>query len=799
MRFKAVTLGICLSCGTNGFSAKGGSRTVVNSNLLVGNMPMPFGGIKDMRISAATSSENSQFDGSHELSASEALETSASSDQETQQSAWFASAPTLEPQESPITNTPQMEDPECLSAKPESIDTDADSKIKNDLADSMDIMDPPEQVTENNVKTGIGNAYVPVEEPVISGETNAGARDDIEEEIFFSENEKVKDIPVEGSDSETLEASANQDSHMSIKEILEVASEMEVLTNQIKYPQIVKSILPAPEPEPEPEPEPTKQPSVRTENDEKIEVFVKALGSAARDGTREIIKGLWTSLRRSAASALTNSMPENERVRLLERIQVPKQISTLEEVEVDEEETEKEDERGSVAEEIAAAQIEQVRLSGEKWETEKEELVKQMQDAANQRVESELEIQKKRMNKEMAAMKNVLESSQQQLVKDTQTLEERRGTKDEIAQLVEMGKQEVEELNGVLDKREQQKKDIANLETELRDRLKEIERKKELIAKGGQELDETIKENGVPHLSPKEYRSLSQEEKLALKELRQKGKKEVPVEEQTGEESKEEVNVHPILGSLVSDLGYKRIYLATSGKLGTIPIWKKQRIYRHGRAKSMAREKVKYMQLGFPGAVCLHEDKEGNLSVLDGQHRIGMMQLLREMKKEKGLPTGNDEYFKQVLVEVYPTPREGVYKDDAQHAEAVFLEINKAEPVKLVDMPGIASAQDRKIITDAVARMQEQFPKIFSPSQQCRVPNVNIDNLRNNIFGANVLRRHKLKSAKQLFDWLSVQNAALGASYECDAGRRQTISESAWKKASKNHFYLGLESSWLYN
>ena len=60
-------------------------------------------------------------------------------------------------------------------------------------------------------------------------------------------------------------------------------------------------------------------------------------------------------------------------------------------------------------------------------------------------------------------------------------------------------------------------------------------------------------------------------------------------------------SVHPVLGPLLCDLGYKRIYLLSSGTLGTLPIWKKQRIYRHGRARSMALDKVKFMDNGFPG------------------------------------------------------------------------------------------------------------------------------------------------------------------------------------------------------
>lgn len=42
---------------------------------------------------------------------------------------------------------------------------------------------------------------------------------------------------------------------------------------------------------------------------------------------------------------------------------------------------------------------------------------------------------------------------------------------------------------------------------------------------------------------------------------------------------------HPILGKCIINLGYKRIYLASAEKLSSIPVWQKQRIYRHNRAK----------------------------------------------------------------------------------------------------------------------------------------------------------------------------------------------------------------------
>ena len=236
------------------------------------------------------------------------------------------------------------------------------------------------------------------------------------------------------------------------------------------------------------------------------------------------------------------------------------------------------------------------------------------------------------------------------------------------------------------------------------------------------------------------------------------------------------------------------------------------RLYRNNRAKSMANEKIKSMELGFPGAICLHEDNNGKLSIVDGQHRTGMMLSLREMIKKKvekgeditGLNIA-DGMFERVLVEVYSEPTGNDRTESTEqektkdkYAQEVFLEINKAEPVLNVDMPGEASDADREVITDAVGVLQGQYSVMFSPSQRCKVPNANVDNLRSSIFGAKILKRHNLTTSKQLVDWLLEQNAALGDKYENDKENQSLVSGKQWSKASKSNFYLGLESSWLY-
>lgn len=256
----------------------------------------------------------------------------------------------------------------------------------------------------------------------------------------------------------------------------------------------------------------------------------------------------------------------------------------------------------------------------------------------------------------------------------------------------------------------------------------------------------------------------------------------------------DDLHHHPILGPTLVDLGYKRIHLASAQTLSAIPIWERQRIYRHDRAKAMAQDKLKSMELGLPGVISLHESVEGKLSILDGQHRVGMLALLQEKKKDDANIHLN---LNQILVEVFPQSSSSSscsVKDS--HAQDIFTEINKAEPVKLVDMPGVAKVSDRRIINEASSMLQEAYPEMFKPSQRCRSPHLNVDNLRDAIFAAGILSRHNLKSHRALLSWIMQQNEELSSIYQDECP--PNINTTALKKAKKYGFYLGLDSAWLY-
>ena len=56
-----------------------------------------------------------------------------------------------------------------------------------------------------------------------------------------------------------------------------------------------------------------------------------------------------------------------------------------------------------------------------------------------------------------------------------------------------------------------------------------------------------------------------------------------------------------------------------------------------------------------------------------------------------------------------------------QGKKDLFTEINRAEPVLLVDLPdGGASADDNVILTEAAEALSERYPTMFKPSVRVR-------------------------------------------------------------------------------
>lgn len=89
---------------------------------------------------------------------------------------------------------------------------------------------------------------------------------------------------------------------------------------------------------------------------------------------------------------------------------------------------------------------------------------------------------------------------------------------------------------------------------------------------------------------------------------------------------------HPLLGELVADLGYKRVYVTSVAALARTPVWKKQRILRPERAALIADDKVrKGLQTSLPGVITIYEDiVNKEIGIIDGQHRVGALMILAQ-------------------------------------------------------------------------------------------------------------------------------------------------------------------------
>jgi len=294
--------------------------------------------------------------------------------------------------------------------------------------------------------------------------------------------------------------------------------------------------------------------------------------------------------------------------------------------------------------------------------------------------------------------------------------------------------------------------------------------------------------------------------------------------------------LHPILGEMLYDLKYKKIYLASIKSLVNATVWEKQRTLRHARAELIANTKIDNRSLAsLPGTItCYRHLSTGSIGIFDGQHRVAALFLLAQ----KGLWSETD---RNILVEVFDV------EDEVSEVMRLFKEINSAEPVNMMDMlddeeddedeaatavaatvleggvmdrgtPAVdikgtraakplTNKQVKHIINDACARLHEQFGDVmFKPSKLCHAPHVNIDRLREDLFESEVCHDPALciRTAKQLIAHIHAINDQLGERTDeqwlgrtgvaTAAGRKKC---NALAKARQHGLFIGMDKMWL--
>ena len=269
---------------------------------------------------------------------------------------------------------------------------------------------------------------------------------------------------------------------------------------------------------------------------------------------------------------------------------------------------------------------------------------------------------------------------------------------------------------------------------------------------------------------------------------------------------------HPTFGRLLRDFGYKRVFATPAGNLASkekVMVYDQQRAFREERAALIAAEKSKAPAFSLPGIISVAEGTAATrggrrrtrddaprrtVSILDGQHhRVGAIDILiREGRLSPEDP---------VLVEVFPNV-------DDDEAAALFREINSAQPVRLVDMPGEMAPDAKWALEGAAQRLKARYPALFSSSPRCKAPNVHIDQLREEMHEARVMERFALASEDATLAWLDAVNDRL-ARRDDDAwlaarpkrgkgsGGTEATYLKALAKAREHGFYLGMDFNWL--
>lgn len=139
-----------------------------------------------------------------------------------------------------------------------------------------------------------------------------------------------------------------------------------------------------------------------------------------------------------------------------------------------------------------------------------------------------------------------------------------------------------------------------------------------------------------------------------------------------------------------------------------------------------------------------------------------------------------------LVVEVYPVAHESAIK-------ALYLEVNKGESVKEIDLPDTLAPELKAHIDGACSQLQARYPDMFKPSERCRPPHLHRDTLRNKLFQTSATQA--VGSATELLTMLRRVNEQLRRR---PRGAWPERLSKALDKAALHGLYLGLDDyAWL--
>ncbi|CAN0115923.1 unnamed protein product, partial [Ectocarpus sp. 6 AP-2014] len=265
---------------------------------------------------------------------------------------------------------------------------------------------------------------------------------------------------------------------------------------------------------------------------------------------------------------------------------------------------------------------------------------------------------------------------------------------------------------------------------------------------------------------------------------------------------------HPVLGCLVADLKYKRVYVSSLEALEKVRVWEEARTLRPVHAaeifegKAIEAQKLEVRRVKEDGK----EEKDDNLltkrnqqyvlGVVDGQHRLRALKMLADAKMW-------DHSERNVVVEVFDAK-------DERDIEELYAEINRrerrepyralppqAEPVQIdLDIPGPQEVY--KCAEEVVLHLYKQFRPMFG-GKRVRPPTLNAIVFRENLIRTGLIERHELFTPHLLLDFLlrvndmmskrDVQTWALMVGDEEGCYKTKRALMTALKRAKQHNFY----------
>ena len=124
----------------------------------------------------------------------------------------------------------------------------------------------------------------------------------------------------------------------------------------------------------------------------------------------------------------------------------------------------------------------------------------------------------------------------------------------------------------------------------------------------------------------------------------------------------------------------------------------------------------------------------------------------------------------------------------------LYLEVNKAEVVKEIDLPDTLAPDLKSHIDGACELLARDFPEMHKPSERCRPPHVHRDTLRNKLFLSPAI--HRVSTAEHLYELITKVNGKLSAK---PAGFwPERVRAKPLQKAKQHGLFLGLnDCAWI--